>query len=93
MAGALNGGLLVSNVAANPDLVDSSTYDGQRLARMLAEDLMMGWGAAPDMLGEVVALLDRMERDGALLPTRTPAPSTLNAAATKDEDGTNSATR
>jgi len=96
MAGALNGGLLVSNVAANPDLVDSSTYDGQRLARMLAEDLMMGWGATPDLLGEAVALLDRMERDGALLPTRTAAPSTLSAAsasANKDEDGTNSATR
>ncbi len=68
MAGALNGGLLVSNVASNPDLVDTDTFNGQRLARVLSEDLMLGWGAPPDVLDEAVALLDRMERDGALLP-------------------------
>ncbi|MFM7064298.1 MAG: hypothetical protein ACKO04_12515, partial [Actinomycetes bacterium] len=75
MAGALNGGLLVSNVASNPDLVDSDTFNGQRLARVLSEDLMMGWGAQPETLDETVALLDRMERDGALLPpAATPGP-------------------
>ena len=68
MAGALNGGLLVSNVASNPDLVDIDTFNGQRLARVLSEDLMMGWGAQPETLDEAVKLLDRMERDGALLP-------------------------
>ena len=68
MAGALNGGLLVSNVASNPDLVDIDTFNGQRLARILSEDLMMGWGAHPETLDEAVKLLDRMERDGALLP-------------------------
>jgi AcrR family transcriptional regulator len=68
MAGALNGALLVTNAAANPDLVDVDTFNGQRLARVLSEDLMMGWGAQPDVLDETVKLLDRMERDGVLLP-------------------------
>jgi hypothetical protein len=55
-------------VASNPDLVDIDTFNGQRLARVLSEDLMMGWGAHPETLDEAVKLLDRMERDGALLP-------------------------
>ncbi|MFM7069816.1 MAG: TetR/AcrR family transcriptional regulator [Actinomycetes bacterium] len=73
MAGAINGGLLVSNVASNPDLVDAEVFNGQRLARMLSEDLMMGWGATAERLEESIRLLDRMERDGALLPNRSNA--------------------
>ena len=77
MAGALNGALLVTNAAANPDLVDVDTFNGQRLARVLSEDLMTGWGAQPDTLDETVKLLDRMERDGILLPA--PAAADLDA--------------
>jgi AcrR family transcriptional regulator len=77
MAGALNGALLVTNAAANPDLVDVDTFNGQRLARVLSEDLMTGWGAQPDTLDETVKLLDRMERDGILLPA--PAAADVDA--------------
>ena len=80
MAGALNGGLLVSNVASNPDLVDVATFNGQALARALSEDLVLGWGARSDELEEAVRLLDRMEAEGYLLP----AASDLSTSAAGD---------
>lgn len=60
-AAALTGALLTSNLKP----VDLAAFDGSRLARLLQRDLLLGWGAAPD-------LVDRAERHVALLAEEGP---------------------
>ncbi len=67
-AGALNGALLVSNVAAvpgeesdvpiDPTVLSGELFDGRMLARHLARDLLAGWGAEPDRLAAAEAYVD-----------------------------------
>jgi hypothetical protein len=58
MAAALNGVLQVGKLAR----WDADLLDGARLARQLIDDLLVGWGAAPDQLDAAHAVIDRIAR-------------------------------
>jgi AcrR family transcriptional regulator len=58
LAAALNGVLQVGRLARwDPDLLD-----GDRLARQLVDDLLVGFGADPDQLGQAHGVVDRVAR-------------------------------
>lgn len=68
-AGALNGALLVSNVAAVPEDESGQTtelpgfgdvFDGRMLALRVGRDLLAGWGAPEDRLVEAKAFVERL---------------------------------
>lgn len=62
LAAALNGVLQVGKLAR----WDAELLDGPRLARVLIDDLLAGWGAAPDLLAEAHAVIDSIARRGPL---------------------------
>lgn len=62
LAAALNGVLQVGKLARwDPELLD-----GPRLARVLVDDLLVGWGAAPHLLADAHAVIDSIARRGPL---------------------------
>lgn len=62
LAAALNGVLQVGKLSRwDPDLLD-----GPRLARVLVDDLLAGWGAEPALLAEAHAVIDAIARRGPL---------------------------
>jgi AcrR family transcriptional regulator len=68
LAGALAGVLGVGNL----DRWDVDLLDGRRLGRALVDDLLVGWGAAPDTVAEAHLVLDAIARQHPLarsLPT------------------------
>jgi hypothetical protein len=58
LAAALNGVLQVGKLAR----WDAELLDGVRLARLLIDDLLLGWGAAPSELAGAHAAVDRIAR-------------------------------
>ncbi len=58
LAAALNGVLQVGKLAR----WDADLLDGARLARMLIDDLLGGWGAPSDQLADAHAVIDRIAR-------------------------------
>lgn len=58
LAAALNGVLQVQKLAR----WDADLLDGARLARRLVDDLLLGWGAAPDLLEQAHASIDAIAR-------------------------------
>lgn len=47
---------------------DADLFHGQEMARLMARDLFLGWGADPDRLALVEGLLDELEAAGTLVP-------------------------
>ncbi|MBS1838697.1 MAG: TetR/AcrR family transcriptional regulator [Actinobacteria bacterium] len=68
--GALDGALLVANanVTAIP-AAEVASFEPRRLAQLVTEDLLLAWGAPPNILRAARDQLDRMRRAGALIPT------------------------
>ncbi len=58
LAAALNGVLQVSKLAR----WDADLLDGARLARLLVDDLLVGFGADPSLLAEAHAVIDAIAR-------------------------------
>jgi len=67
LAASLNGVLQVSKLAR----WDAELLDGTRLARLLIDDVIGGWGADPDPLAEARAVVDRI---AARQPLARPVP-------------------
>lgn len=63
-AAALTGALLTSNLAP----LNPRAFDGRRLAHLLQRDLLLGWGADPELLRRAEAHLEELARTGSLAP-------------------------
>jgi AcrR family transcriptional regulator len=72
-AGALAGVLGVGNL----DRWDVDLLDGRRLGRGLVNDLLVGWGADPDVVADANAVLDAIARQH---PLARPLPATEPSA-------------
>jgi AcrR family transcriptional regulator len=73
-AGALAGVLGVGNL----DRWDVDLLDGRRLGRGLVNDLLVGWGADPDVVADANGVLDAIARQHPLArPLPAPEPSAL----------------
>lgn len=66
-AAALTGTLLTSNLAP----LNPRAFDGRRLAHLLQRDLLLGWGAAPELVDRAEEHLAELAATGSLAP---PAP-------------------
>jgi len=71
LAAALNGVLQVGKLSR----WDAELLDGARLARLLVDDLLAGWGAAPEPLAAAHAVIDRIARRRPLARPVDAAPS------------------
>jgi hypothetical protein len=72
LAAALNGVLQLSKLAR----WEADLLDGARLARVLADDLIVGWGADPEHVTAAHRAIDAIERRQALA---RPAPQGADA--------------
>ena len=63
-AAALTGALLTSNLAP----LNPTAFDGRRLARLLQRDLLLGWGAPPELVDRAEAHVEALAAAGSLAP-------------------------
>lgn len=67
LAAAVNGVLLLDRIAR----VDPDLLSGRRHAAALVDELLVGWGAAPDAVAAAAARIDDLARRGPLAPEVT----------------------
>lgn len=60
-AGSMNGVLLVANVTSDPELRSTlGLTPAEHQSRILAQDLLLAWGADPELLQRAVTVADQM---------------------------------
>jgi AcrR family transcriptional regulator len=66
--GGLDGAAIVSTAGDLAFDLDPASFDRRGIGSSLTIDLMRAWGASPEDLSQAIEVVDRMDREGRLLP-------------------------